>query len=299
MNDQAVKTADATPILLKTDPTAPALIVTGPNSISIKGGTTFAGRTFTEDTPVIFDVALEAGADYAVTVKDGAVGYARLCAPPSGTDILGGFHYAPGGNAPARAGGDSVPAINPYSVWDQNFRPKCACPCGMAFVAARNCWVDIYLTAKDHLANGTSQFGVTIADGDDPPENPDGGRFKKFDYATACAVMTHHGKTLLSVDDFFASAIGVTEKTSCDDDPDITGLYAPRTSKFGLMQPTGTMWQWGDDGDPDMPRASIFGGSWLHGEIAGSRYANVAYSWPDSSNDYIGARGRSDHLQLG
>ncbi len=42
-----------------------------------------------------------------------------------------------------------------------------------------------------------------------------------------------------------------------------------------------------------MPRASIFGGSWLNDDNAGSRYANLDY-WPDNSNDNIGARGRSD-----
>jgi hypothetical protein len=42
-----------------------------------------------------------------------------------------------------------------------------------------------------------------------------------------------------------------------------------------------------------MPRASIFGGSWLNDENAGSRYANLD-NWPDNSNDNIGARGRSD-----
>jgi hypothetical protein len=42
-----------------------------------------------------------------------------------------------------------------------------------------------------------------------------------------------------------------------------------------------------------MPRPSIFGGSWLNNENAGSRYANLD-NWPDNSNDNIGARGRSD-----
>jgi hypothetical protein len=41
------------------------------------------------------------------------------------------------------------------------------------------------------------------------------------------------------------------------------------------------------------PRASIFGGSWLNGDNAGSRYANLDY-WPENSNDNLGARGRSD-----
>lgn len=40
-------------------------------------------------------------------------------------------------------------------------------------------------------------------------------------------------------------------------------------------------------------RPSIFGGSWLNGENAGSRYANLDY-WPENSNENIGARGASD-----
>jgi hypothetical protein len=43
-----------------------------------------------------------------------------------------------------------------------------------------------------------------------------------------------------------------------------------------------------------LPRASIFGGSWFNDDNAGSRYANVAYNWPDNSNGNIGARGRGD-----
>lgn len=40
-------------------------------------------------------------------------------------------------------------------------------------------------------------------------------------------------------------------------------------------------------------RASIFGGSWINGDNAGSRYANLD-NWPENSNDDISARGRSD-----
>jgi hypothetical protein len=47
-----------------------------------------------------------------------------------------------------------------------------------------------------------------------------------------------------------------------------------------------------------MPRASIFGGSWLNGSNAGSRYANLG-NWPDNSNDNLGARGRCDDRLLG
>jgi hypothetical protein len=222
----------------------------------------------------------------------------RAAAATIDADVIGGFHFAPGGNAAAIAGGGEGPAINPCSLWDLNFRPACPDPRGMTLVDARagKFWCDIYLTAADHLA-GTSRFGVAIADGSDLPEQPGGGRFERFDYAAACAVMKHHGKALLSVEEFFAAAYGVTERTARDGDPKITGLDAPRTSKWGLMQATGNMWVWGHDGRPDMPRASIFGGSWLGGDNAGSRYADVGH-WPGGSDGSIGARGRGDHLQL-
>jgi hypothetical protein len=40
-------------------------------------------------------------------------------------------------------------------------------------------------------------------------------------------------------------------------------------------------------------RPSIFGGSWINGDNAGSRYANLDY-WPENSNENIGARGACD-----
>lgn len=40
-------------------------------------------------------------------------------------------------------------------------------------------------------------------------------------------------------------------------------------------------------------RPSIFGGSWINGDNAGSRYANLDY-WGDNSNDNISARGACD-----
>jgi hypothetical protein len=285
--------------LTKADPASPALIVTGRETIAIKAGTAFNGHAFTEQTPVDLS-GLEPGIDYVIMVEDGGVGFARCIAPPvANVVILGGFHFAPGGNALAREGGDDVPAINPHSLWDQNFRPSCDDPRGMALVdvPGRKFWADIYLLGADHL-DGTSRFGVTIADGNDPPQKPGGGRYKKLDYETALAVMKHHGKGLLGAEEFFAAAFGVTERTAHRGDPRTTKLDAPRSSRFGLIQATGGMWVWGHDGDPDEPRASIFGGSWMSDGYAGSRYAYVAYDWPDNSLGLIGARGRGDHLQL-
>jgi RNA-directed DNA polymerase len=41
------------------------------------------------------------------------------------------------------------------------------------------------------------------------------------------------------------------------------------------------------------PRASLFGGSWINDNNAGSRFANLD-NWNNNSNDNLGARGRSD-----
>ncbi len=157
-------------------------------------------------------------------------------------------------------------------------------------------WCDIYLLGANADADGTSKFGAVIADGRDRPKDKDGVEFEKFNYAAAVAVFAAHGKSLLSIEDRFAAAYGVTEKTSVDSDPIVTGLDAPRTSKWGLMQAAGNMYEWGNDGDPDEPVPYIFGGSW--GGLAadcGSR-ASTWSLYPWNSHGFIGARGRCDHL---
>jgi hypothetical protein len=287
--------------LTKTDPNSPVLKVTGRDTIVITAGTNFDGRLFQDDQQVLMsDGDLEVGADYGVIChRSGAVHAIKIAT--SLPDIcFAGFHFAPGGNAPARAGGDEIPAINPRSLWDLKFRPACPDVRGMTLTQrfGLTFWSDIYLLGQDRHINGTSKFGVTIADGNAPPVNPaTGKKFKGLDYYTAVAVMSHHGKQLMGSDEFRAFAYGVTEKTSCDRDPKITGLDAPHTSQDGGMQAAGNMLTWGHDGDPDAPRASLFGGSWLNGSGAGSRCAYVDY-WPGHSRENLGARGRSDHLQL-
>jgi hypothetical protein len=297
MNDQSTKTEGAVRVLSKTRSGTPVLMTTGATSLVIRGGTIFNGRGFDFDTIVPMGaLGLEAGGDYAVLAGDSAVSCERVTSldPLANPD---GFHVAPGGNAPAREGGDQTPAINPCSLWDVAFMPACKDPRGMAFVAPIGKWVDIYLLAKDHLQHGTSRLGATIADGNDPPQNRAGGYFRRLDFETAAAVMKHHGKQLLTYSEFVAAALGVKERSSADEDPETTKLDAPRTSRFGLMQATGSLWVWGTDGDPDDPRPSIFGGSWVGGSTAGSRFASLD-CWPGGSGGNLGARGRSDHLQL-
>jgi len=274
----------------------PIFTVTKGDTIAIRPGAVVDGIAFHQETPVAWDDP-RVGADYAVMLIDGRP-TAVLCADGVPPEAIGGFHNAPGWNAPARTGGRDVPRINPCSIWDAGFRPACPDPRGMALVehSGLRFWCDIYLLGREHLRDGTSRFGVEIADGDALPQALDGqGRTAKLDYPTATVIYAHHGKQLLGAEEFFAAAYGVKERSAAATEPDTTGLDAARTSRFGIMQATGNMWVWGTDGDPDDPRPSIFGGSWLCGVLAGSRCAHLDF-WPDSSSDDISARGRSDHL---
>ncbi|MBN9035498.1 MAG: hypothetical protein J0H53_05470 [Rhizobiales bacterium] len=268
----------------------------GRDRLFLRAGAQIAGADSRADAET--EIALPefaAGTDYLIRSDAGA-----LVVAPAGADLadaIGGFHFAPGDNASARAGGDDAPAINPFSIWDAGFRPACD-PRGMALVDlpdGRRLWVDIYLLGTDHLAQGTSRHGATIADGHrNKPKKPDGSRHDGLDFLTAVDIYAGHGKRLLTYDEFRAAAFGVTEKSSADDKPETAGLDAARTSRFGLMQATGNLWVWGTDGDPDDPRPSLFGGSWLSGQYAGSRYADLD-SWPDYSVEGFSARGCRDH----
>lgn len=287
-------------LLVKRKRNAPAIAIVDRDVAVIRAGTVFAGAAFKKDTEVAkLDGGYVAGIDYAVHVLRGKAIAKPMVTGKITPTMLGGFHFAPGGNAKASEGGDPAPAINPRSAWDRNFRPACKDPRGMTLVnmPGRPFWCDIYLLGVSHLEDGTSRHGVTIADGKKPPQNPTGGFFSNCNYATATAVMKHHGKLLLGAEEFFAACFGVTERSAVAGDPVVTKLDAPRTSRWGVMQATGNMWVWGTDGHPTDPRPSIFGGSWLYGSNAGSRDASLDY-WPGDSNGSLGARGRSDHLQL-
>ncbi|MGV1867176.1 MULTISPECIES: phage major tropism determinant [unclassified Rhizobium] len=272
---------------------APILMVTGRSSLSIKAGTVIVinGKTsaFETDTPVR-TIEMTPARDYAVTIdSDGAPFIVDVAdTNPLQAEFPAGFHFAPGGCAEARVGGDNIPAINPHSVWDLGFRPACADPRGMALVEADNCsfWCDIYLLGVNHRHVGTSVFGAEIADGQS---------LDLLDYKTASAIYEGHGKRLLTYAEFHTAAYGVTERSSAPRDPKNTGLDASRTSRFGLMQATGNLWVWGTDGDPDDLRPSIFGGSWFSGVNAGSRCADLDF-WPENSKGSISARGACDHL---
>jgi len=302
----AVKQQDIT--ITRADTSVPILYTSGREAVSIRAGTVIRidGRehAFAEDIALSVAGTLVPGYDYGVGIHDDGKPFVTVVTPanPIRQGFIAGFHFAPSGNAEANAGGDGVPAINPNSIWDLGFRPACADPRGMALVelgGGKRIWADIYLLGVDHK-NGTSRCGVTIADGRDRPERLDGnGTFSRLDYPTAVEIYAHHGKRLLGAEEFFAAAYGVKERCSRDDEPTKTGTLDDGAARFvsrcGLFDTTGTMWQWGADGHPDDPRPSLFGGSWILGSGAGSRFAYLVYP-ADHSSDRLGARGACDHL---
>ena len=277
---------------------APILFSSPEIPLGIKGGTLIfvnpeakIDENFPDDTAVDLPGDMRPGMDYALYLKDGALEVLLADAVnPLERGAFAGFHYALGSNASSRAGGDSIPQINPHSFWDVGFRPACPDPRGMALVTLpgdRRVWVDIYLLNSSHADLGTSRSFETIADG---------ASLDVLDYATAAKIVADHGKRLMTYEEFHTAAYGVKERSSASRDPKKTGLDAERTSRFGLMQATGNMWVWGTDGDPEDPRPSIFGGSWILGSSAGSRCASLD-CWPENSDGSIGVRAASDHLQ--
>ena len=293
----------------RAQPDRPIIQLEDPCVVSVRAGTsiTIDGSTvkFDKDVPIASD-PLVAGNDYAIGINAMGELYVKLADEnPLNGKTFAGFHFAPGGNATDNSGGDSVPAINPHSIWDVGFRPSCPDPRGMAIVEAAGgklFWADIYLLGVNHIENGTSKHGVTVADGRDLPVRIDvNGTYDRCDFATVSEVYAHHGKRLLGAEEFFAAAYGVQERASRDDEPTLTGSLEDNAARFvsrwGMHDITGTMWQWGTDGHSDDPRPSIFGGSWLSGSDAGSRHAVLDY-WAGSSHESLGARGASDHLTL-
>ena len=266
---------------------------------------------------------LTAGTDYAIWCKpDGTLeATSNHTSPPTANARkIGGFHYAPGGNATGTSGGDTTPAINAYSMWDLGFRPVCSDPRGMTLVGGAY-WVDIYLTGVDAITNGSSKYNVTMADGSSPPKVPTmfGGNgsttYGSYTWFEAMELATAFGKRSLTQREFMSAMYGTTEASSIGTDQGSTILNAAYTSKWGVIQSTGVLWIWGDDrggayntagwnantegrgSEYNAPNAVLLGGGWDRGALSGSRcsYWNIP---PSNSRTSDGSRFVCDHLQL-
>ena len=313
----------------KISASSPSFTKTAAGAISIKAGTVIgigdAVLRIAADTPVIMPT-LVAGADYAIyACTDGSIRADANWSAPTGYDAtssrkLGGFHYAPGGNALAQAGGDTAPSINEHSIWDLKYRPACVDPRGMALVGG-SFWSDIYLLGVDHHINGSSAFNVTIANGAAPPKVPEkfGGNgataYGNLNWWVAAEVMAAHGKRLPTYAEYGALAYGTTEAVSGGTDPVSTILRAAHTSRWGVMLSTGNLWVWGADfgggaaaaawlantsgrgSTYQMENAALLGGAWDDGSSAGSR-ASLWNNSPTASTVSVGVRGVCDHVVL-
>ncbi|MDP1530307.1 MAG: hypothetical protein Q8M05_13075 [Rhodoferax sp.] len=313
----------------KDDPTTVAFTKLTAGTAEIKAGTIVDvdGTTISFATATAITMpALTAGTDYAIyACADGTLRADASFSAPSGYTTansrkIGGFHYAPGGNATAMAGGDTTPAINAYSFWDLKFKPSSPDPRGQMLVAG-GFFADIYPLGVDHIINGTSKYNVTIADGSSPPKIPTqfGGNgttaYGSLNWWEAAEVMKAHGKRLPTYDEFAALAFGTTEATSGGTDPVSTILRAAYTSKWGGMLVSGNMWFWGADfgggtgtaawtantggrgSTYQLENAAIFGGSWGDTTVSGSRCSGWLFS-PSISSGGIGSRAVCDLLIL-
>lgn len=263
------------------------------------------------------------GTDYAIWVAtNGTLSATSNHTTPPSTNgrKIGGFHYAPGGNATAQSGGNNTPYINDYSFWDLNWRFNGIDNRGMTLVGGKF-WADIYLLNADYTTNGTSKYNATIADGSSPPIiSPFAGgngstRYGSFNWWEASEVASWAGKRLPTYQEFSTLAYGTTENSSLGTDPVSTVLNASYMSKWGCNQSSGVLWQWGADfggsytatawvnnnggrGQPyNLSNAVIFGGSLYEPPYSGSRCS----SWnilPSFSASHVGARCVGDHLRL-
>ena len=326
VNVQAADRLTESGFLYKAAKRARLLDRTGNGTLSIKAGTIVEvdGNIFNyANAEAITMPSLSAGDDVAVWVRPDGQPVATLdhVSPPvANSRMIGGGHYAPGGNAAAQAGGNTTAQFNPYSLWDEKFRPVCLDPRGMSLIADEF-WCDIYLLGVDHHINGTSRYNVTIADGSSPPKIPTlfgGNGSTAYDSLTwweAAEVMKSHAKQLLDYAEFAAAMYGTTEGSGGGTDPVSTILRQAYTSKWGIMLATGNLWVRGRDfGGPfaaaswsntaggrgqvyNQSSVALFGGDWSYSAEAGSRTS----SWvnlPSSSGSNFSARGRSDHLIL-
>ena len=289
-------------------------------------------------TSITMPGSFTAGTDYAIWCAPNGTLEADASftvAPTTNGRLIGGFHYAPGGNAAAQAGGNTTAQINEYSFWDLKFRPSCDDPRGMTLVAD-HFWSDIYLLNTDPDTNGTSANDKTIANGNaDYPIIPDafGGdgttTYGSFTWFEAQEILGAYGKRAPTYSEFMQLAYGTTEEQDRGNDPVTTGFATSNTatnngdeeftSKWGVIQSTGVYYVWSRDFIADgtgtggwnditegrgevytysnSARAGLLGGGWGFTTRAGSRCSSWGTA-PSFTGIDISARGVADHLIL-
>ena len=282
-----------------------------------------------------------AGTDYYVYANIDGTFYISVSKTKTIGRLIGGFHYGLTGETESPTGNkltadmEAIRGINKYSFWDLKYLPTNGKPEGMVCVGAK--WYDIYLLNSEHITNGTSKAGATIAGGTSdygraipkiPLEYGGNGTltYGKLTWFQLCEIATSHGKELISYAEFPTIAYGVNEgKSSATNGYEtVAGKiehYSNLTSKYGIEQATGVQDVWGKDlmngygttdftwratftdgrgniyGTTNSPTAVRLGGHRGNGVDAGSRDSNWHY-YVWGSAWSVGCRLACDHLEL-
>jgi hypothetical protein len=290
-------------------------------------------RTIASGTSITMPT-LAAGTDYAIWCKpDGTLeATSNHTSPPvANSRKVGGFHYAPGGNASISAtgdwtthtGGNTTPQINEYSFYDLKWRPACADPRGLTLVN-NSFWTGIYLMSDGSGTGPLHRYNVNPCRDGNAPFKPYATTPTRYSNAIPMNIfetLIYNGFRAPDVNEFQLLALGTTEQTSLGGSgPGNTGVLTSGagtkerfTSAWGVFDATGVLRVWGRDSLPDnvqdnnvtqgrsnnvwrISRFALFGGNWDRGAESGSRF--VAPFTASNSTAVSGGRGVCDHLIL-
>lgn len=142
--------------------------------------------------------------------------------------LLGGMHFAPGGNADdTRVGGDEISQINQHSFWDLKWRPTAKDPRSMTLIDGKF-WSDIYLMTED----GDSSYGKNVR--------------TNINWWEVNQKLNQLGKRCPVQNEFQTLAYGTTEHKSSGNKIDLNSNAKEFTSKWGVMMSTGCYYVWGN-----------------------------------------------------
>ena len=275
--------------------------------------------------------SLTVGTDYAIWVNpDGTLQAATsFTTPPvAGGRKVGGFHYAPGGNASIDAagnwnnhtGGNTTPQINEYSFYDLKWKPSAPDPRGLTLVND-SFWTGMYLMSANTTIAPLHKYNVNPARDGNPPQKPygNGTTYGNSRPMNIFECLAYYGFRAPNHNEFQLLALGVNEQRSIGGSgPGNTGIVTDRgknqqTSAWGVFDATGVLRVSGRDSLPDntqdnnvtegrsnniwrISRFASFGGFWGDGAFSGSRYAFPGNA--SVSSAFVGGRGVCDHLIL-
>lgn len=338
-SDDAFELIAATSSFFKSNPMMPAWKKVSESVIAVSQ-TIYIGvglNTFKfDDNDPIALTAPVAGTDYAIwcTTTGDLVADESFSTPPSvGAVMVGGFHFAPGGNAPLdpngnwanHNGGDTTPQINEYSLYDLKWKSDGLDHRGLTLVN-NSFWTGIYHLAQNHLNGAVHRNNTPIAKDGQNPQNPYGNGTQYYsdsNWWNIGEALAYHGFRMPTMSEFQLYAIGVKEGASRGNDPVTSGIGTTNvgssnpderfTSHWGVIQATGVVSQWsldqtisstdqttsglqGRGGRNRYTLAAYLGRAWEAASEPGSRASASDVPWLSSTR--ISSRGLRDHVIL-